>query len=110
MTEFENKNPELNQEEEAVVDSAVEIPASAEGSETVQAEQKEEPTVSTQAQEGESEPADEADGQESFADAFEKTMNRIHNGQIIKGTIVQISNGEVCVNIGYKSDGYIPKA
>lgn len=45
----------------------------------------------------------------SFMEAFEKTMVRIRNGQIVKGTVVQISDDEVCVNIGYKSDGLIPK-
>ncbi len=47
---------------------------------------------------------------DSFAEAFEKTMVRIRNGQIITGSVVQIAEGEVCVNIGYKSDGFIPKA
>ena len=40
---------------------------------------------------------------------FEKTLVRIRNGQIIKGSVVQIVDGEVCVNIGYKSDGFIPR-
>ncbi|NLI53175.1 MAG: bifunctional 4-hydroxy-3-methylbut-2-enyl diphosphate reductase/30S ribosomal protein S1 [Clostridiales bacterium] len=43
-----------------------------------------------------------------FAAAFEKTMTRIHNGQIIEGTVISIVDGEVFVNIGYKSDGVIP--
>ncbi|MEG1560376.1 MAG: bifunctional 4-hydroxy-3-methylbut-2-enyl diphosphate reductase/30S ribosomal protein S1 [Clostridia bacterium] len=45
----------------------------------------------------------------SFADEFEKTLVRIRNGQVLMGTVVQIVDGEVCVNIGYKSDGFIPK-
>ena len=45
----------------------------------------------------------------SFEDVFEKTLVRIKNGQIIKGSVVQIVDGEVCVNIGYKSDGFIPR-
>ncbi len=36
-------------------------------------------------------------------------MVRIRNGQIITGSVVQIVDGEVCVNIGYKSDGFIPR-
>ena len=48
-------------------------------------------------------------GESSFAEAFEKTLVRIRNGQIITGSVVQIVDGEVCVNIGYKSDGFIPK-
>ena len=45
----------------------------------------------------------------SFAEAFEKTLVRIKNGQVLTGSIVQINDGEVCVNIGYKSDGFIPR-
>ncbi|MEG1524086.1 MAG: bifunctional 4-hydroxy-3-methylbut-2-enyl diphosphate reductase/30S ribosomal protein S1 [Clostridia bacterium] len=44
-----------------------------------------------------------------FAQAFEKTMTRIHNGQVIEGTVLSIVDGEVFVNVGYKSDGIIPK-
>ncbi len=66
------------------------------------------------------EPAVEADSQEKdvqtqeeasdFAKAFEQTLTRIHNGQLIKGTVLQIVDGEVYVNVGYKSDGIIPKS
>jgi len=56
-------------------------------------------------------PATESmDSDSSFAEAFEKTLVRIRNGQIITGTVVQIVDGEVCVNIGYKSDGFIPRS
>ncbi len=44
-----------------------------------------------------------------FAEAFEKTMTRIRGGQVITGTVISIVDGEVFVNIGYKSDGLIPK-
>ncbi|MCE5234532.1 MAG: bifunctional 4-hydroxy-3-methylbut-2-enyl diphosphate reductase/30S ribosomal protein S1, partial [Eubacteriales bacterium] len=55
-------------------------------------------------------PAEHTDNAEaSFAEAFEKTLVRIRNGQILKGSVVQIVDGEVCVNIGYKSDGFIPR-
>lgn len=52
----------------------------------------------------------EVTDEDSFAEAFEKTMVRIRNGQILTGTIVQITDSEVCVNIGYKSDGFIPRS
>ncbi len=42
-----------------------------------------------------------------FLEGIEKTLVRIRPGQIIKGTVVQVSDDEVCVNIGYKSDGFI---
>ena len=34
---------------------------------------------------------------------------RLKKGQIIKGNVVQITDDDVCVNIGYKSDGIIQK-
>lgn len=45
-----------------------------------------------------------------FEAAFEKTMVQIHPGDIIKGKVVQITEDEVCVNIGYKSDGLVKKS
>jgi 4-hydroxy-3-methylbut-2-enyl diphosphate reductase len=46
----------------------------------------------------------------NFMAEYEKTMVQIRNGQTVTGTIVQITENEVCVNIGYKSDGIIPRA
>ena len=45
-----------------------------------------------------------------FAAEFEKTLVSIRPGQSVTGTIVQVTDNEVCVNIGYKSDGLIPVA
>lgn len=45
----------------------------------------------------------------SFEEAFEKTMKPIRVGQVITGTVVQVTANEVCVNIGYKADGLITK-
>lgn len=41
--------------------------------------------------------------------AVEATMVRIRPGQTVTGTVVQITEDEVCVNIGYKSDGLIKR-
>lgn len=49
-------------------------------------------------------------GDQSFEEAFEKTMVRIRGGQILSGRVVQITDDEVCVNVGYKSDGIIPRS
>ena len=54
-------------------------------------------------------PPEEVKAEDTFAEAFEKTMTRIHNGQLIEGTVLSIVDGEVFVNIGYKSDGIIAK-
>ena len=54
--------------------------------------------------------AQEASADLEFAAEFEKTLVSIHTGQTVTGTIVQVTDSEVCVNIGYKSDGLIPVA
>ena len=54
------------------------------------------------------EPKPEHEDSSDFASAFEKTMTRIHNGQVLEGTVISIVDGEVFVNVGYKSDGVIP--
>ena len=46
----------------------------------------------------------------SFMEDVEKTMVQIHKGDVMKGKVVQITEDEVCVSIGYKSDGLIKRA
>ena len=48
-------------------------------------------------------PATEKD---EFLEGLEKVV-RLKKGQLIKGNIVQVTDDDVCVNIGYKSDGII---
>lgn len=40
---------------------------------------------------------------------IENSMKPIHNGDIIKGEVISVSDSEVLVNIGYISDGIIKK-
>lgn len=51
-------------------------------------------------------PVDEND----FMASIEASMRRIHPGQTVSGKVVQITDDEVCVNIGYKSDGLIKRS
>ncbi|MDD6882310.1 MAG: bifunctional 4-hydroxy-3-methylbut-2-enyl diphosphate reductase/30S ribosomal protein S1 [Eubacteriales bacterium] len=51
-------------------------------------------------------PATESD----FMADVEKTLVQIRPGQTITGTVVQITDDEVCVNVGYKADGLVKKA
>ncbi|MBR5784269.1 MAG: 30S ribosomal protein S1 [Bacteroidales bacterium] len=46
--------------------------------------------------------------QAKLEEAYAKTFNQITEQDIIEGTIVSISDREVVVNIGFKSDGVIP--
>ena len=45
----------------------------------------------------------------SFMADVEATLVKIRPGQTVTGTVVQITDDEVCVNIGYKSDGLIKR-
>jgi 4-hydroxy-3-methylbut-2-enyl diphosphate reductase len=78
-------------------------PALAETAETEAVDAKE-----AEAEEAKPEKTPEHEESSEFAKAFEKTMTRIHNGQVITGTVISIVDGEVFVNIGYKSDGVVP--
>ncbi|MFA5675804.1 MAG: bifunctional 4-hydroxy-3-methylbut-2-enyl diphosphate reductase/30S ribosomal protein S1 [Christensenellales bacterium] len=59
---------------------------------------------------GDEQPAEtaEATEQDEFLEGLEKVV-RLKKGQIIKGTVVLVTDEDVCVNIGYKSDGVIHK-
>ncbi len=43
-----------------------------------------------------------------YADTYESTLNSIVEKEVVKGTVVAITDREVVVNIGYKSEGIIP--
>jgi len=40
----------------------------------------------------------------------ESTLVQLRPGQVVTGTVVQITEDEVCVNVGYKADGIIKKS
>ncbi len=40
----------------------------------------------------------------------ESTLVQLRPGQVVTGTVVQITEDEVCVNVGYKSDGIVKKS
>ncbi len=52
----------------------------------------------------------ESNGDSDFMADIERTLVQIRPGQTITGTIVQITEDEVCVNVGYKADGLIKMA
>ncbi len=45
----------------------------------------------------------------SFMDEVAASIARIRNGQTVTGKVVQLTDDEVCVNIGYKSDGLLKR-
>ena len=50
------------------------------------------------------------DAAEDFQQAIDSSIRRIRPGQIVTGTVIGITDNEILVNVGYKSDGYIPRA
>ncbi|MCL2564739.1 MAG: bifunctional 4-hydroxy-3-methylbut-2-enyl diphosphate reductase/30S ribosomal protein S1 [Defluviitaleaceae bacterium] len=47
---------------------------------------------------------------QSFEEMLDESFVTLHTGDVVKGTVIQIINGEVSVNLGYKSDGLIPRS
>ncbi|MGI6231293.1 MAG: 30S ribosomal protein S1 [Prevotella sp.] len=45
---------------------------------------------------------------EDLQKAYDETLNKIQEHQVVEGTVISIDKKEVVVNIGYKSDGIIP--
>lgn len=52
---------------------------------------------------------EETGGGAASSTVYDDTMVRIKPGQVIKAKVVQIRNDEVLVDIGYKSEGIIPR-
>ncbi len=46
--------------------------------------------------------------QESLEKAYDNSMKAFTDGEIVKGTVVDVSRDEVMIDIGFKSEGYIP--
>lgn len=52
----------------------------------------------------------EEDAKKDFMAEVDATLVKIRPGQTVTGTVVQITEDEVCVNIGYKADGLIKRS
>ena len=71
---------------------------------------KAEETVAAVVEEVKEAAAPVKDAAEDFQQAIDSSIRRIRPGQIVTGTVIGITDSEVLVNVGYKSDGYIPRA
>ena len=45
---------------------------------------------------------------ENLEKAYDETLNKVSEHQVVEGTVISVDKKEVVVNIGYKSDGIIP--
>lgn len=46
---------------------------------------------------------------QNLMEEIEKSMVRLRRGEIVTGKVISVTNNEITVNLGYKSDGIIPK-
>lgn len=47
---------------------------------------------------------------QNFEEMLEESLKQIHRNEIVEGEIISVNPDEIYVNIGYKSDGIIPKS
>lgn len=52
---------------------------------------------------------DQSNEMNEMMEEIEKSMVRLHSGDIVKGHVIDVTPNEVIVNLGYKSDGIIPR-
>ena len=46
----------------------------------------------------------------SFEEMLEESLKTIRNGEVVEGTVIDVKEDEIILNIGYKSDGIITKS
>ena len=52
--------------------------------------------------------AQQSSSREEQEKAYDNTLNKVNENEVVEGTVIGINKREVIVNIGYKSDGIIP--
>ena len=46
----------------------------------------------------------------SFDQMLEENLKTIHTGEVVTGTVIDVKDDQIILNIGYKADGIIPKS
>jgi 4-hydroxy-3-methylbut-2-enyl diphosphate reductase len=54
--------------------------------------------------------AEETVSKEEFEQLLEGSLKTIHNGEVVEGTVIDVKEDEIILNIGYKSDGIITRS
>ena len=89
--------------DETVPEEVVEVVAAdADTEETVT------PTDETASEEAAPEEPAESMSPESLEEAYDNSIKAFTDGEIVKGIVVDVSRDEVMIDIGFKSEGYIP--
>ena len=47
--------------------------------------------------------------EQSFEQMLEESFKTIHNGEVVSGTVLDVKEDQIILNIGYKSDGIITR-
>ncbi len=106
ITEVENRMSEV-EKTPAGAEAAIDVEESVSGVEQPEvAAETEEKEVKNDGQEAEAAVL----GEEDFLKELDKTFASIKRGQVITGTVVQVSDDDISLNIAYKSDGIIPRS
>ena len=66
------------------------------------------PTDESTAEEVEAAAAPEPMSPESLEEAYDNSIKAFTDGEIVKGVVVDVTRDEVMIDIGFKSEGYIP--
>ena len=45
----------------------------------------------------------------TFEQMLEESLKTIHAGEVVEGTVIDVKPEEIILNIGYKSDGILPR-
>ena len=46
----------------------------------------------------------------TFEQMLEESFKTIHNGEVVKGTVIDVKPDEIILNIGYKADGILTRS
>ena len=96
---------ETSPPEEAVEVAAPEVNADSEEA-TTPTDETSPPEEAAAAAEEPSEPM----SPESLEEAYDNSIKAFTDGEIVKGVVVDVNRDEVMIDIGFKSEGYIPAA
>ncbi len=107
----ENNSPESEETVETAADEAnapaVESEETPPPTEPEVVSEQEAQTVQTES-ETPSDQQSDAMSQESLEEAYDNSLKAFTDGEIVKGNVVDVNRDEVMIDIGFKSEGYIP--
>ena len=47
--------------------------------------------------------------EQSFEEMLDETFKTIHTGEVVDGTVIDVKEDQIILNIGYKADGIITR-